>query len=84
MAKETVLRCDAGQGACKQSATCYRVWRDGDRQAYEVDLCNEHARPLLEVVEQGRLVDLPAKPRRAMEATKLVTTPATAHLKKKD
>lgn len=83
MAKETILVCDLGQGTCKQSATSYRLWRDGDRQAWEVDLCDDHARPLLEVVAVGRQVDLPAKPRQRMEATKLLTTPKTAPLKKK-
>ena len=83
MAKETRLVCDLGQGTCKQLAKSYRLWRCGDRQAWEVDLCDEHARPLLETVQSGRLVDLPAKPRQRMEATKLVTTPRTAPLKKK-
>lgn len=83
MARETVLICDFEHGACRKPAKSYRVWADGDRQAWAIDLCEDHARPLLDIAEAGELVDLPTKPRQRLEVTKLKTTPATAHLKKK-
>lgn len=83
MAKETVLLCDSNGGACRKPATNYRLWRDGEQKAWSVDLCDEHATPLLAVVDSADLVDLPSKSRVRMEVTKLRTTPATAHLKKK-
>lgn len=82
MAKEVVLICDFGHGACRKPAVSYRLWRDGDRQARSVDLCDEHAAPLLQAVADAPLVDLPTKPRQRMEATKLLTTAKTAPLKK--
>lgn len=83
MARETVTLCDFEQGACRRVADSYRLWRDGDKQASAIDLCEEHARPLLAIFEGTQSVDLPAKPRARMDVTKLVTTPKTAHLKKK-
>lgn len=83
MARETVVLCDFGGGTCRNPAESFRVWRDGDKQAAAVDLCAEHAKPLLDVLEGASLVDLPTKARVRMEVTKLVTTPKTAHLKKK-
>lgn len=82
MSRETTILCDFESGACKRTANSYRVWRDGDKQAWAVDLCDEHARPLLDLVERAELVDLPVKPRVRMEVTKLKTTDRTAHLKK--
>lgn len=83
MAKETVLICDFGHGACRRPAVSYRLWQDGNRQAWAIDLCQEHASPLLDAVEGAGQVDLPTKPRQRMEATKLVTTSKTAPLKKR-
>ena len=82
MAREVVLLCDFEHGTCRKPALSYRVWRDGDRQAWGVDLCDEHAAPLLTLVEGAPLVDLPVKPRQRMEATKLVTTSRTRPFKK--
>jgi hypothetical protein len=82
MSKEVVHLCDFGQGSCRRPASSYRLWRDGDRQAWSVDLCDDHARPLLEAVEGASLVDLPTKQRQRMEVTKLLATPRTAPLKK--
>lgn len=82
MAKQTVLLCDFGRGACQAQAVSYRVWREGDRQAWAIDLCEAHASPLLEILAGAEQVDLPVKPRVRMEVTKLRTTPKTAHLKK--
>ena len=83
MAREVVLTCDFGQRTCRKPASSYRVWRDGDRQAWAVDLCDEHSAVMLAVVvSDGTLTDLPTKPRQRMEVTKLVTTPRTAALKK--
>lgn len=83
MAKETVLLCDYAAKSCRQPATNYKMWRDGEQKAWSVDLCDEHAAPLLAIIEGADLTDLPAKPRVRMEVTPLRTTPATAHLKKK-
>lgn len=82
MAKQTILLCDFGNGSCKNEAQTYRVWREGDRQARAIDLCDEHASPLLNVFAEGKLVDLPSKPRVRMDVTKLKVTPKTAPLKK--
>jgi hypothetical protein len=83
MAKETVLLCDHGEGTCRQPATTYRLWREGEQKAWSIDLCDEHAEPLLSVMEHAEQVDLPSKPRVRMEVTQLRTTPKTRHLKKK-
>ena len=82
MAVHQVRVCDFDEGSCQRNATCYKVWRDGDGQAREVDLCEEHAQPLLAVIERGRAVDLPTKPRVRMERTELRTTERTRPLKK--
>lgn len=83
MARETVILCDFGGGSCRNPAQSFRVWRDGDKQAAAIDLCDEHAKPLLDTVAGASLVDLPTKARLRMEVTPLKTTPKTAHLKKK-
>lgn len=83
MARETVTLCDFGHMGCRQPATSYRLWRDGDSKASAIDLCDEHAEPLLKAIEGAVLVDLPTKQRARMEVTKLLTTPRTAPLKKK-
>lgn len=82
MATQTVKVCDFGHGACQKPAQSYRLWRDGDSKASAIDLCEEHAAPLLAVMELGETVDLPTKPRVRMEATPLRPTPKTRPLKK--
>lgn len=82
MAVTQVRVCDFDDGACQRNATCYKVWRDGDRQAWSVDLCEEHAKPLLALVEQAERTDLPTKPRVRLEPTQLRTTDKTRPLKK--
>lgn len=84
MAKHEVIVCDmAGQGGCLGLVDTYTIWRQSDRQAVSVDVCEEHAAPLVTVMKVGSVVDLPVKPRARMERTVLKTTPATAHLKKR-
>lgn len=83
MARETVILCDFGHSDCRRQAVSYRIWRDGDSKASAVDLCDEHAQPLLELINGAEQVDLPTKPRARMEVTKLHTTPRTAPLKKR-
>lgn len=83
MARETVTLCDFGHSGCRRPATSYRLWRDGDSKASAIDLCDEHAQPLLDLIEGAVQVDLPTKQRQRMEVTKLLTTPRTAPLKKK-
>lgn len=83
MATQTVKVCDFGHGACQRPAMSYRVWRDGDSKASAVDLCEEHAEPLLALIELApALVELPTKPRVRMEVTRLRATEKTKHLKK--
>lgn len=82
MAKREVLVCDGNSGTCQRNATCYRVWRDGDRQAWTVDLCPDHAAPILAIVEGAALVDLPTRQRVRMEVTPLKATDKTRNLKK--
>jgi hypothetical protein len=82
MVRTTIVLCDFGQGACQQPATCYKVWKDGDRQAWEIDLCDEHASALLVIVDGAERSDLPSKPRVKLEPTILRTTDQTKHLKK--
>ena len=82
MATRTLKICDFDHGACTQVATEYRVWRDGDRQAWTLDLCEDHARPLLAIVEGAERTDLPTKTRARMEPTQLRTTDKTRPLKK--
>lgn len=82
MATRTLRVCDFGQGACVQVAIEYRVWRDGDRQAWTLDLCDEHAAPLLGIVEGADRSDLPARTRVKMEPTPLHTTEKTRPHKK--
>lgn len=81
MARREVLVCDSSE-TCERNATCYKVWRDGERQAWSIDLCDEHAAPLLAILEGAEQVDLPTKPRVRMEVTSLKTTPRTRPLKK--
>lgn len=84
MAKHEVFVCDmAGHGGCLGLVDNFTMWRQSDRQAVAVDLCEEHAAPLITVMKVGSVVDLPVKPRARMERTALKTTPATAHLKKR-
>jgi hypothetical protein len=82
--RETLLLCDFGQGSCRQRAHSYRVWRDGDKTAWALDLCDEHAEQLLLLVRTAEKVELPTKQRVKLEATQLRTTSKTAHLKKKE
>lgn len=84
MARETLLICDFDSGSCRKPAKSYRLWIDGDRQAWAVDLCEEHSALMLAIaVDVGKRVDLPSKPRKGMEVTTLQATSRTAHLKKK-
>jgi hypothetical protein len=50
--------------------------------AWSIDLCELHARPLLELIAQAQEAELPGKPRVKMEPTQLRATAKTAHLKK--
>lgn len=84
LAKQTILLCDYGDRTCRQPATSYRLWRDGDRQAWSIDLCETHARPLLELVEHADQVELPTRQRVRMEVTPLKTTAKTLPLKKRN
>lgn len=82
MARREVFVCDLEDDTCAGLVSCYRLWRDGDRQAWGRDLCETHASPLLALVDGAELVDLPSKPRVRMESTRLRTTDKTSRLKK--
>lgn len=83
MARETLTLCDFNHSDGRRPATTYRLWCDGATKARTVDLCDEHAEPLLAIFKDAQEVELPTKPRRSMEVTKLVTTAKTAPLKKR-
>lgn len=82
MARREILVCDFGDTPCGQTATTWKIWRDGERQAWTLDLCEDHARPLLTLIEGAERTDLPARPRVRLEATRLRTTSKTRDLKK--
>lgn len=82
MARREVMVCDLEDDTCVGVVTCYKLWRDGDRQAWSRDLCETHASPLLALVEGAERVDLPSKQRVRMEPTTLRTTDKTRPLKK--
>lgn len=81
MAKREILVCDFEDTTCQGNATCYKVWADGDRQAWSIDLCEHHASPLLAIVEGAERTDLPSRTRVKVEPTALKTTDKTRHLK---
>lgn len=85
MAKREVHVCDVQEhGApCGKPGRSWTMWREGDRQAQRVDLCDKHAAPLTTILSQAELIDLPSRPRARMQVTELKPTPSTAHLKKK-
>ena len=83
MTRQTIVVCDGNAGLCKQPATNYRVWHEGDSTATSIDLCDEHAAPLVAVLQAGTEVALPSRPRSRMEVTRLKTTAKTSPLKKK-
>ena len=82
MAKREIRICDFEDATCAGNATCYKVWSDGDRQAWSIDLCETHASPLLAIVERAERTDLPTKQRVRVEPTELRVTDKTRHLKK--
>ena len=84
MAEKVMLTCDnPGGKACQKPAVRWHIWRDGEKSAATVDLCDTHARPLIHLVELAPGAPLPTRPRAQMELTTLRTTPATAGLKRK-
>jgi hypothetical protein len=85
MAKHEVHVCDVDLNgtACGQPARTWTMWLDGERQAHQVDLCQEHSAPLQDLLASSQPVDLPVRPRATMQTTKLKATPRTAPLKKR-
>lgn len=84
MAETMMLTCDnPGGKACSRPATRWHIWRDGEKSAAVVDLCEQHSRVLATMIELAPGAPLPTKPRAQMELTTLRTTPATAGLKRK-
>jgi len=82
MAERTVLVCDFDDETCAQQVSRFRLWRDGDRQASAIDLCETHAEALNALFARAVPTDLPSKPRQRMEVTALKVTDKTQHLKK--
>jgi hypothetical protein len=84
VATKTIRLCDFPDSPCSKEATSYRLWREGDRHALAIDLCDEHAEPLNRMFAKAEQTDLPVKPRVKMEVTRLRSTPATRPLKKQE
>lgn len=85
MAKQVITVCDMAQvsaNACTGTVASFRIWVDGDKIANGVDLCESHAESIRVLQAVASEVELPARPRAAMQVTKLRTTDATKHLKK--
>lgn len=82
MVRRTFLLCDFEATGCDRPATTWKIWRDGERQAWSVDLCETHSEPLLPLLEKAERTDLPVKPRVKLEPTTLRTTDKTRRLKK--
>lgn len=82
MARKMMVLCDFETGTCTSPATSYALWKVGEAEAFFMDLCDEHAKPLLAMFEPASKGPLPSKPRRRRQVTELVATPRTAHLKR--
>jgi hypothetical protein len=80
--KQMITVCDRKDTTCDGEVASFRLWRDGDRSAAAVDLCETHAGPILALIAGADAVELPTKPRAVMQITKLRATEATRHLKK--
>lgn len=82
--KQVITVCDRQDTTCDGPVSSFRVWREGERTAFMVDLCEAHASPILALIAGADAVELPTKPRAVMQITKLRTTEATRHLKKQE
>jgi alpha-beta hydrolase superfamily lysophospholipase len=80
--KQVITVCDRQDTTCNGQVSSFRLWHEGDRTASTVDLCEAHAAPILALIAGADAVELPNKPRAAMQITKLRATEATRHLKK--
>lgn len=85
MAETVMLTCDnpGGKSSCSRPATRWNIWRDGDKTAVQIDLCDTHSKSLMALVASAPPTSLPSRPRAQMELTTLRTTSATAGLKRK-
>lgn len=83
MVRRIVTLCDFGPSGCEGEAFTWKIWREGERQAWSLDLCETHAAPLLDLAGKAERTDLPTKARVRMEPTVLRTTEKTRPLKKK-
>jgi hypothetical protein len=87
VAKRYVSVCDAADqdlGPCEGDVQEFRIWVEGERTASALDLCERHAGPIRALMSVAAEVELPSRPRQSMQVTRLRTTDATRHLKKKD
>lgn len=82
MAKHVLVICDLSDAHCNGDVETFKLWRDHDARAMTMDICEHHAKPLLEIFSAGHDEPLPPKPRQKMEATRLKTTKQTRGLKR--
>lgn len=82
MAKHVLIICDLGDRFCKGEVQHFKVWRTDDAVAHGLDVCEYHAKPLVEMFALASDEPLPARPRMRMEPTKLKITKDTRHLKR--
>jgi hypothetical protein len=77
------MPCRLASDECQGRIKAWRFWHEGDAEALEVQLCREHAQPLLELRRVADRQPLPTRPRNAMVPTRLRVVRETRHLKKK-
>ncbi len=82
MAKHVLVICDLSDAHCSGEVETYKLWHDPQARALSIDICENHAKPVLEIFSAGHDEPLPPKPRQKMEPTKLKTTKQTRQLKR--
>jgi hypothetical protein len=85
VAKRYVSVCDLAdkdERPCHGDVQEFRIWFEGERSAWGVDLCETHSEPVRALLGVAAEIELPARPRQSMQVTKLKPTDATRHLKK--
>ena len=82
MAKHVLVICDLSDAHCSGEVTTFKLWQDEQARALSMDICEHHAKPVLEIFSAGHDEPLPPKPRQKMEPTKLKTTKQTRQLKR--
>lgn len=83
MAKHVLVICDLADASCSGEIYSYKLWREEEHRARQLDICEHHAQPLVEMFSSGHNEPLPPRPRQKMEPTKLKITKDTRHLKRR-